>query len=121
MSADFNFVKKMGNIFKLYFDESSGQIYCCKYCYCHFTSEKNIVSTAFNGHFGKAYLVDLVLNVFEGTYKETEMSSGSYVVCDIFCVQCRDIVGWKYRKSYQIDQKYKEGKYVLEVTRIRQE
>ncbi|CAF1935328.1 unnamed protein product [Brassica napus] len=40
--------------------------------------------------------------------------SGMHTVSDIFCCCCGDNVGWKYESEHEKDQKYKEGKFVLE-------
>jgi hypothetical protein len=42
------------------------------------------------------------------------MTTGRHIVRDISCRTCRVIVGWKYDKAYEPNEKYKEGKYILE-------
>lgn len=42
------------------------------------------------------------------------MTTGRHVVRDIFCRQCKEVVGWKYDRAYEAGEKYKEGKYILE-------
>lgn len=42
------------------------------------------------------------------------MTTGLHTVTDIYCSSCGHNVGWKYIKAYEEDQKYKEGKYILE-------
>ena len=42
--------------------------------------------------------------------------TGRHCVLDIECKGCGTIVGWKYATAYEPDQKYKEGKYVIERT-----
>lgn len=42
------------------------------------------------------------------------MTTGKHTVCDIYCSNCLQIVGWKYEKAYELSQKYKEGKFILE-------
>ncbi len=34
------------------------------------------------------------------------------------CVNCQTVLGWKYDEAYEESQKYKEGKYILEKTRV---
>lgn len=46
------------------------------------------------------------------------MLSGLHTVADIFCCCCGQIVGWKYESAHERNQKYKEGKFVLERGRI---
>lgn len=43
------------------------------------------------------------------------MTTGKHVVRDIGCRQCGQVVGWKYDKAYDPQEKYKEGKFILEV------
>jgi hypothetical protein len=46
------------------------------------------------------------------------MSSGLHRVCDILCNVCDQVVGWRYLHAHDPTQKYKEKKFILEVTRI---
>lgn len=46
------------------------------------------------------------------------MITGKYLVSDICCHQCGNAVGWKYHHSDVKAQKYKEGKYILELATI---
>jgi hypothetical protein len=43
------------------------------------------------------------------------MTTGKHVVRDISCRDCREVVGWKYDRAYEAAEKYKEGKFILEV------
>ncbi|KAI5407587.1 hypothetical protein KIW84_053732 [Lathyrus oleraceus] len=54
------------------------------------------------------------VNVSPGETEERHMMTGLHTVADIFCVGCGSIVGWKYETAHEKDQKYKEGKSVLE-------
>ncbi|RZC91174.1 hypothetical protein C5167_027238 [Papaver somniferum] len=49
-----------------------------------------------------------------GETEERMMMTGLHSVCDIFCVGCRSIVGWKYVVAQEKSQRYKEGKFILE-------
>ena len=42
------------------------------------------------------------------------MRTGLHTVCDIYCMYCQALVGWKYERAYEPREKYKEGKYILE-------
>jgi hypothetical protein len=68
----------------------------------------------FRGQHGKAYLFHNVVNVEAGDASERNMTTGRHIVRDITCRQCRETVGWKYDKAYEIPEKYKEGKFILE-------
>jgi len=64
---------------------------------------------------------------------ERQMTTGLHIVRDVFCLKCKTQVGWKYvsfdrfpdprlcvpltivqDKAYSDQQKYKEGKFILE-------
>uniref|UniRef100_A0A0D3AMB6 Protein yippee-like n=1 Tax=Brassica oleracea var. oleracea TaxID=109376 RepID=A0A0D3AMB6_BRAOL len=53
--------------------------------------------------------------------EERMMLSGMHTVADIFCCCCGQNVGWKYESAHEKEQKYKEGKFVLERGRIMDE
>ncbi|KAJ0538534.1 putative Yippee family protein [Helianthus annuus] len=53
-------------------------------------------------------------NVTVGVKEDRLMMTGLHTVADIFCVKCGSIVGWTYETAHEEDQKYKEGKSVLE-------
>ncbi|PVH31363.1 hypothetical protein PAHAL_9G127000 [Panicum hallii] len=59
------------------------------------------------------YVVSSV-NVTPGVKEDRMMMTGMHTVCDIFCVGCGSIVGWKYEAAHEKSQRYKEGKYILE-------
>jgi len=73
-----------------------------------------MLSRAFNGQHGRAYLFEGVVNVTEGEPSERQMTTGNHTVRDIYCIKCGTVLGWKYDFAYDVSQKYKEGKYILE-------
>ena len=40
--------------------------------------------------------------------------TGKHVVADVYCVYCCNLIGWTYLKAAEKDQKYKEGKFIIE-------
>ncbi len=54
------------------------------------------------------------MNYIAGEPNERTMTTGKHIVRDISCRQCKETVGWKYDKAYEIGEKYKEGKFILE-------
>ncbi|GLT82822.1 hypothetical protein SLE2022_011590 [Rubroshorea leprosula] len=60
----------------------------------------------------------LGVNVTVGRQEERMMMSGLHTVEDIFCCGCGQIIGWKYVVAHDKNEKYKEGKFVLERWRI---
>ncbi|KAI8387743.1 related to Protein yippee-like MOH1 [Nakaseomyces glabratus] len=92
--------------------------YGCRRCRTHLSSSSHVISKDYRGKTGTAYLMDEVLNVLEGNVETRPMLTGDYVVCDILCHWCKNVVGWKYLQSERKDQRYKEGKFILEVKTI---
>lgn len=92
----------------------------CRNCRTHLSSSTQLMSKDYRGKTGDAYLMNEVVNVFEGERQTRYMITGKYVVCDIFCSTCGALVGWRYLKSEKSNQQYKEGKYILELLPITQ-
>ncbi|KIM76629.1 hypothetical protein PILCRDRAFT_826193 [Piloderma croceum F 1598] len=89
-------------------------IYACSTCNTHLANVDSVVSRAFNGQHGLAYLFDRVTNLIEGVPFDRDMTTGKHTVRDMFCCGCQNVVGWKYERAFENSQKYKEGKYILE-------
>ncbi|KAJ8446938.1 hypothetical protein Cgig2_026436 [Carnegiea gigantea] len=60
----------------------------------------------------------LLVNVSVGPEEDRLMMSGMHTVADIFCCSCGQLLGWKYMVARDKNQKFKEGKVVLERWRI---
>ncbi|XP_075516132.1 protein yippee-like [Primulina tabacum] len=101
----------MGKVFLIFLE---GNLYSCKYCQAHLGLAKDILSKSFHCKHGKAYLFDNIVNVNDGEKEDRLMMTGIHTVVDIFCVGCGSIVGWKYEAAQDKNQKYKEGKFILE-------
>lgn len=69
---------------------------------------------SFRGQHGKAFLFASVVNITQAEAVERSMTTGRHLVRDISCRQCKEMVGWKYDKAYEPNEKYKEDKYILE-------
>lgn len=92
--------------------------YGCRRCRTHLSSSTQVMSKDYRGKTGDAYLMTKVVNVIEGSIETRPMITGDYVVCDILCHWCKSLLGWKYLESERKDQRYKEGKYILELQTI---
>ncbi|KAJ4703521.1 Protein yippee-like, partial [Melia azedarach] len=95
--------------------------YKCRFCNSHLALADNVLSWSFNCRRGRAYLFSEVVNIMLGPPEERLMLSGLHTVEDIFCCCCGQILGWKYVAAHEKNQKYKEGKFVLERWRITEE
>lgn len=92
--------------------------YGCGSCLTHVCSSSLIISDKYNGSTGQALLIYDVVNAQLGAPRVRRMTTGVYTVADLLCSQCGKYLGWKYLKSSDEDQKFKEGRYILEVALI---
>ncbi|XP_019059304.1 PREDICTED: protein yippee-like At3g11230 isoform X3 [Tarenaya hassleriana] len=99
---------------RLFLQRLEGKVYSCKICNTHLALYEEIVSKSFQCSHGKAYLFNKVVNVTAGEKEDRMMITGLHTVADIYCVKCGSYLGWKYEVAYEENQKYKEGKSVLE-------
>jgi len=102
----------MGKLFKEYL--GGGTIYRCAQCRCHLALHDELVSKAFQGRHGRAYLFGNVINVTMGPKEDRVLTTGLHTVCDIYCVSCEENIGWFYEEAFEQSQKYKEGKFIIE-------
>lgn len=70
------------------------------------------------GRNGRAFLFSHVMNIRVGTKEDRHLTTGLHTVADIFCSDCHELLGWKYERAYEPTQKYKEGKFILEKSKI---
>ncbi|KAI5793509.1 Yippee/Mis18 [Pyronema domesticum] len=108
----------MGLRYNVYLD--SNRIYTCKKCKTHLSNHEDIISRNFRGQHGKAFLFSMVVNVNETQPVERNMTTGRHIVRDIKCRQCEIVVGWKYDKAYEVQEQYKENKFILEAELLSQ-
>nr|GMD51678.1 protein yippee-like At4g27745 [Ipomoea batatas] len=107
-------------------DEMVGpRLYCCYKCKNHVSVHDDIISkafqnefTAFQGRNGRAFLFSHVMNVIVGAKEDRHLMTGLHTVADVFCGDCHELLGWKYERAYEETQKYKEGKFILEKSKI---
>ncbi|KAI9293028.1 yippee-like protein [Neoconidiobolus thromboides FSU 785] len=102
----------MGQIYRQYL--SGSKVFACSGCNTHLTTVDLIVSKAFQGQHGQAYLFKKVVNVDFGEAADRHMTTGLHTVRDIVCNTCGEVLGWSYIKAYEESQKYKEGMFILE-------
>ncbi|ORX58879.1 yippee-like protein, partial [Hesseltinella vesiculosa] len=90
------------------------KIYGCFQCKTHLATDDAFLSARFQGQHGQAILFSSVVNVVAGEAKERTMTTGVHVVQDISCCRCKTVLGWTYVKAFDHENKYKEGKFILE-------
>ncbi|GMH36732.1 hypothetical protein BSKO_04605 [Bryopsis sp. KO-2023] len=103
---------------RIYVEFVNGRAYRCKCCGCHLATVDELLSKQFHSKNGRAYLFNVVVNVSAGPREKRLMTTGAHMVRDIFCVGCMFPVGWKYEEAYERAQKYKEGKFILERSKL---
>ncbi|XP_020099696.1 putative yippee-like protein Os10g0369500 [Ananas comosus] len=94
------------------------ELFRCGLCEVVIASADAIMSTNFTGRFGAACLMDRVVNTTSSQTETKQMLTGTYDVSDIHCSSCQQLLGWRYDRAFSEDQKFKEGKYVLELSRV---
>ncbi|XP_058857377.1 protein yippee-like 2 isoform X1 [Acipenser ruthenus] len=74
--------------------------------------------SSFQGSQGRAYLFNAVVNVGCGPAEERVLLTGLHAVADIYCENCKTTLGWKYEHAFETSQKYKEGKFIIELAHM---
>uniref|UniRef100_A0A7S0SXB5 Protein yippee-like n=1 Tax=Mantoniella antarctica TaxID=81844 RepID=A0A7S0SXB5_9CHLO len=93
---------------------TGSRVYSCSFCRSHSAYHDDIVSKAFQGRHGRAYLFNDVTNITLGGKEDRMLMTGLHTVRDVFCTPCGNLMGWKYETAYETGQKYKEGKFIVE-------
>lgn len=94
---------------------SGARTYSCAHCRANLARHNELISKSFQGSQGKAYLFNSVVNIGCGPAEERVLLTGLHAVADIYCANCKTTLGWKYEHAYESSQKYKEGKFIIEL------
>ncbi|KAJ2490025.1 hypothetical protein IWW37_003500 [Coemansia sp. RSA 2050] len=106
----------MGLVFQEFIEAPS--VYRCLKCKAHVARRDDIISRTFQGRLGRAFLIESVVNERLGKVEDRLLMTGVHTVCDLHCGVCGSVIGWKYVHAHDAAQQYKEGRYVLEQTKI---
>lgn len=107
----------------------------CLACATDIAFASQVVSKGFTGRHGRAYLVSPplsapynwktkakpksgLINTKTGRNVNRELLTGAHVVADVSCTVCGTTLGWKYVDAKEQAQKYKIGKFILEMKRV---
>ncbi|OPJ74255.1 hypothetical protein AV530_013606 [Patagioenas fasciata monilis] len=90
----------------------------CVHCRAHLARHDELISKSFQGSHGRAYLFNSVVNVGCGPAEQRLLLTGLHSVSDIFCQSCKTTLGWKYEQAFESSQKYKEGKFIIEMSHM---
>lgn len=97
---------------------SCHRTYSCIHCRAHLANHDELISKSFQGSQGRAYLFNSVVNVGCGPAEERVLLTGLHAVADIYCECCKTTLGWKYEHAFESSQKYKEGKFIIELAHM---
>ncbi|XP_074584797.1 protein yippee-like At4g27745 [Curcuma longa] len=97
------------------------RVYSCSNCGNDVSLHDDIISKAFQGRTGRAFLFSHAMNIMVGPKEDRQLTTGLHTVADIYCRDCREVLGWKYERAYEETQKYKEGKFIFEKSKIAKE
>jgi hypothetical protein len=97
----------MGRLFLQYVEAET--VHCCAACGTHLAAHDQIVSKAFQGRHGRAFLFGSCINVNDGPPEKRLLLTGLHIVADIYCNACDTRLGWMYVEAYEEGQKYKVG------------
>ena len=101
----------------------------CAKCATDICPTSQIISKGFTGRHGRAFLVapfhplptshaskDLCLpNTKIDAPTLRQLVTGVHTVSDVRCAFCNSMLGWKYDEAEEESQRYKVGKYILEM------
>ncbi|CAL4075815.1 unnamed protein product, partial [Meganyctiphanes norvegica] len=116
-SAPVPITSNMVKTFQAYLP-SCHRTYSCIHCRAHLANHDELISKSFQGSQGRAYLFNSVVNVGCGPAEERVLLTGLHAVADIYCECCKTTLGWKYEHAFESSQKYKEGKYIIELAHM---
>uniref|UniRef100_A0A1I7ZMJ0 Protein yippee-like n=1 Tax=Steinernema glaseri TaxID=37863 RepID=A0A1I7ZMJ0_9BILA len=109
--------KEKTKTFQAYLPTGS-RTYSCVHCRANLADHNELISKSFQGSQGKAYLFNSVVNIVCGPAEERMLLTGLHAVADIKCECCGITLGWKYEHAFESSQKYKEGKFIIELAHM---
>lgn len=108
-------------VFKQHYFRDCHRTYSCVHCRAHLANHDELISKLFQGNHGRAYLFNKVVNIGCKQAVQRELLTGLHAVADIYCDNCETTLGWKYEQAFVASQKYKEGKYIIELVHMLKE
>ncbi|CAG9864428.1 unnamed protein product [Phyllotreta striolata] len=102
----------MGRIFLEHM--GGNRLFSCAHCGTNLTNRSELISTRFTGATGRAFLFNKVVNLTYSEVQDRVMLTGRHMVRDVSCKACDTKLGWMYEFATEDNQKYKEGRVILE-------
>ncbi|XP_015886641.1 protein yippee-like At4g27740 [Ziziphus jujuba] len=88
--------------------------YSCINCRNPIAPHVDLLSKNFLGKSGPAYFFSHAMNILVGKREDRKLITGVYTVADIYCSNCGEALGWKFIRAYEVKQKFKEGRFIIE-------
>ncbi|KAK6250786.1 Yippee/Mis18/Cereblon - like 3 [Theobroma cacao] len=102
--------------------ESGGlAFYSCRNCRNPLALGDDLVSKNYIAKSGKAYMFLHAMNIVLGPKQDRQLITGLYTTADIYCSKCGEELGWKYVQAYDLQNRFKEGKFILEKLKMVEE
>ncbi|CAF0771930.1 unnamed protein product [Didymodactylos carnosus] len=92
--------KTLGKLFQLYLPKTH-RTYSCVHCRAQLANHDELISKSFQGSQGRAYLFNSVVNVDTSAAEERVLLTGLHE-----------------EHAFESSQKYKEGKYIIELVHM---
>ncbi|KAJ8766852.1 hypothetical protein K2173_009155 [Erythroxylum novogranatense] len=80
------------------------RLYNCCNCRNDVSLHGDVISKAFQGRNGRAFLFSHAMNVALGPKEDRYLLTGLHTVADVYCADCREVLGWKYERVYEASQ-----------------
>ncbi|XP_034947739.1 protein yippee-like 5 [Chelonus insularis] len=90
------------------------RLFSCASCDTNLTNRSQLISTRFTGATGRAFLFNKVVNLSYSEVQDRVMLTGRHMVRDVSCKNCDAKLGWVYEFATDDNQRYKEGRVILE-------
>ncbi|CAI0452541.1 unnamed protein product [Linum tenue] len=103
--------------------ESAGghPLFSCRNCRTPLAFHADLLSKKFKAKSGQAYMFSHVMNAVLGQKEEKQLMTGVFTIASIYCSRCGEGLGWKYVLAHDMKQKYKEGNFILEKSKLAKE
>ncbi|XP_040582028.1 protein yippee-like 5 [Lepeophtheirus salmonis] len=97
------------------------RVFLCNNCKSFLTNRSELISTRFTGATGRAFLFNKVVNLNYSEIQDRVMLTGRHMVRDVSCKNCSIKLGWVYEFATEENQRYKEGRVILERALVKEE
>ncbi|OWM79659.1 protein yippee-like At4g27740 [Punica granatum] len=92
--------------------------FSCRNCRNPLALREDLLNKNFLAKTGQAYLFTNVVNIALGRKEDRQLITGKFAIATIYCSNCGVELGWKYLAAYDVKQKYKEGRFIIERSKI---